>query len=71
VELAEVINLIVNTGGTGVVVYLLLKQNERMEQQQKQIWTLLEWLVRTPRGDATASDIWRKSTGEEPPGRNG
>lgn len=67
-DIAEIVNLVVNTGGTGVVVYLLLKQNERMEQQQKQIWTLLEWLVKGQRhGDATASDIWRGATGEEPP----
>lgn len=43
-----VVNAILNAGGTGVIVWLLIRLEARMAARDAQIWALIEWLVKQP-----------------------
>jgi len=45
----ELFNAVLNAGGTGVIVWLLIRLENRMAERDKQIWALLEWLIQQPR----------------------
>jgi hypothetical protein len=45
----ELFNAVVNTGGTGVIIYFLFRLEARMAERDKQIWSLLDWLIKQGR----------------------
>jgi len=44
----ELLNLLMNAGGFGVVVYFLLRLDARMAERDRQTWALIEWLIKQP-----------------------
>jgi hypothetical protein len=45
----EILNAILNTGGNGLMIYFFIRLEQRMAERDKQIWALLDWLIKQPR----------------------
>lgn len=45
----ELVNALLNVGGSGVTIWFLIRLDSRMAERDKQIWALLEWLIRESR----------------------
>lgn len=46
------LQILVQTGSTGVVIVFLFRLEKRMAERDAQMWALLEWLIKQPRIDA-------------------
>lgn len=53
----EVVNLIVNLGGTGILAWLVLDMRREANAQREQTWALLEFLIRRENPDFSWSDL--------------
>lgn len=49
----ELLNAILNAGGSGFTIWFLIRLESRMAQRDQQMWALLEWLARQPRIDTS------------------
>lgn len=48
----DILNAILNAGGTGFLAWLFIRLEARMAERDRQIWELLRWLIEqknTPR----------------------
>lgn len=45
----DLLNALLNAGGSGFTIWFLIRLEARMAERDKQMWALLEWLIRQPR----------------------